>query len=97
VNRKLYKIQLSNQPHTAASIKKIQDEIAHKLKIDRKDLDYFVVKHTIENNAYNPASDHINILYKDGSTLDITKASDNLNIEALARPVKKYALAYFRI
>jgi hypothetical protein len=28
--------------------------------------------------------------------MDITEASDNLNIAALARPVKKYALAFFR-
>jgi hypothetical protein len=96
VNRKLYKIELSNKPHPKAHIKKIRQEIARRLKIGEKELEYFVVEQTITNNAYNPASDHINILFKNGKTLDITKASDNLNIDALARPVNKYALAYFR-
>lgn len=97
VNRKLYKIELSNQPHPADHVKKVEEALMKKLKIDRKDLGYFVVKQSIENNAYNPAHDHINILYKDGKTQDITEASDNLNIRALAKPVKKYALAYFRV
>ena len=97
VNRKLYKIELSAKPFAAAKIGALENEIQRKLKIDKADVKYFVVKSEITNNAYNPKHDHINILYKDGKTLDITKASDNLNIEALARPVKKYTLAYFRV
>ena len=36
----------------------------------------------------------IKILFNDGSLKDITQASDNLNISALARPVKKYYLLH---
>lgn len=97
INRKLYKIELSAQPIQAKRTKELEHHIAKKLKIDKKDVGYFVVKTSIANNAYNPKHDHINIVYKDGKTKDITKASDNLNIEALARPVTKYALAYFRV
>lgn len=97
VNRKLYRIELSNTSHPAEHVNVIKNEIMQKLNISEKDIAYFVVQQTLENNAYNPESDHINILYKNGSTQDITKASDNLNIDALARPVKKYALAYFRV
>ena len=97
VNRKLYKIELSPKPFAAARIAKLEKEIQQKLKIKKDEVKYFVVKGEIKNNAYDPAHDHINILYKDGKTLDITKASDNLNIEALANTVKKYTLAYFRV
>lgn len=97
ISRKLYKIELSVKPQSTKQIEAIKNEIIKKLKIDKKDIGYFVVQQTITNNAYNPKSDHINILYRDGKTIDITKASDNLNIEALARPVQKHALAYFRI
>lgn len=96
INRKLYKVELSHTSFPTSHVKSIEDSLVKKLKIDKKDLSYFVVKQSITNNAYNPASDHINILYKNGKILDITKASDNLNIEALARPVKKNVLAYFR-
>jgi hypothetical protein len=46
----------------------------------------------MENNAYDPRKDEIKILFNDGSLKDITQASDNLNISALAKPVKKYYL-----
>jgi HD superfamily phosphohydrolase len=97
VNRKLYKIELSPKPFSKTKVTKLENEIQKKLKISKADIKYFVVKGQIMNNAYNPQHDHINILFKDGKTLDITKASDNLNIEALARPVKKFTLAYFRV
>jgi hypothetical protein len=48
------------------------------------------------NNAYDPAQDRINLLYKDGSLRDIAEASDNLGIAALSRPVTKYYLAWPR-
>jgi hypothetical protein len=31
---------------------------------------------------------------KSGEIMDVTKASDNLNISALSNPVEKYFLAY---
>ena len=46
----------------------------------------------IENNAYNHKKDKIKILFNNGSLLDITKASDNLNITSLSKSVKKYYL-----
>jgi hypothetical protein len=31
---------------------------------------------------------------KNGTIMDVSKASDNLNISALAKPVEKYCLCY---
>ena len=44
------------------------------------------------NNAYDPRKDEIKILFNNGTLKDITLASDNLNISALSKPVKKYYL-----
>jgi hypothetical protein len=38
--------------------------------------------------------DRINILFKDGSVMDITEASDNLNVQALSMTVRKHFLCY---
>ena len=46
------------------------------------------------NKAYNEQKQNINLLLKNGSILDLSKASDNLNISALATPVEKYFLCY---
>jgi hypothetical protein len=55
-------------------------------------MQYFVFQKEMENNAYDPRKDKIKILFNDGSLKDITKASDNLNISALSKAVKKYYL-----
>jgi hypothetical protein len=57
-------------------------------------LDYFVYSDILTNKAYNQDKENINILMKTGEIIDLTKASDNLNISALAQPVEKYFLCY---
>jgi hypothetical protein len=46
----------------------------------------------MENNAYDPVKDEIKILLNDGKLTDIAQASDNFNISALSKPVKKFYL-----
>ena len=58
--------------------------------------DYFLSISSIENNMYKKEDDSIEIIYKDGSTRDIAKASDMLNISLLSRKVKKYYICYLR-
>ncbi len=46
----------------------------------------------MRNNAYNTGGKPINIKLKDGSTVDITQASDSLNISAMSEDITKYFL-----
>jgi hypothetical protein len=46
------------------------------------------------NDAYRGDKISINILFKDGTLVDIAKASDQLNIAVLEKTVKKYYLCY---
>ncbi len=62
--------------------------------LNEEEVKYFVLSDSIVNNAYDPQDDQINILMKDGSLMDLSEASDNLNILALSKPVKKYFLAF---
>ena len=45
------------------------------------------------NKAYNEQKHNINLLLKNGSILELSKASDNLNISSLSSTVTKYFLA----
>ena len=63
-----------------------------KLGFSNEEMKYFVFQRTMENNAYDTRKDKIKILYKDGGLKDITEASDNLNVQALSKPVRKYFL-----
>jgi HD superfamily phosphohydrolase len=94
VNRNLLKVKLQKEPFSEEAIKDLKKKVSADFGITLEEANYFVFTNWIENNAYNPASDKINIRYKDGSVKDITDASDNLNIQALAQPVRKYYLCY---
>lgn len=94
INRKLLKVKVAKAPFTEIEILKEKELFMEKAEMSLKEVNYFVFSDHMENNAYNPASDSINILFKDGSVLDITEASDNLNIRALTKTVRKYYLCY---
>ena len=64
--------------------------------IDEDEASYFVFTDTIKNMAYSIGDGNINLLMKDESILDITLASDNSNLESLAKTVKKYILCYLK-
>lgn len=93
INRRLYKILIQEKPFSANEIKKHQAQ-AIKTGIDKKHIDYFVFTGNIQNNAYNPKKDKINMLFKNDEIKDVAEAADLLNISALSEPVKKYFLCY---
>ncbi len=94
VNRKLFKIEISKEPFTESRIE-IEKEFARSLlDLQGDDVNYFVYTDILTNKAYNQDKQNINMLMKNGEIIDLTKASDNLNISALAKPVEKYFLCY---
>jgi len=68
--------------------------LAKKLGISFDDTRYYVYSEKLTNRAYNQGKQTINLLMKSGEIVDLSQASDNLNISALANPVEKYCLCY---
>jgi HD superfamily phosphohydrolase len=96
VERHNLRIRLRDTPWEADRIATLKQAVATRLKIDLADADRFVLTGSIVNNAYDAGYDRIELLYKDGSVRDIAEASDNLGIQAMARPVEKFYLAWPR-
>jgi HD superfamily phosphohydrolase len=94
VNRDLYKVDITNEPPDKQIIEKLTQKAVEKYGITAHEASYFVFEDTIRNNAYKPGDGNIRILMKNGLIKDITAASDNSNLEALAKTVKKYILCY---
>lgn len=92
INRKLLKVKVAKTPFTELDLLSEKESFMDKTGMSLEESNYFVFSNHMENNAYNPSYESINILYKDGSVLDITEASDNLNIQALTQTVRKYYL-----
>lgn len=96
ISRDLYKVEISNQPPVLERIDQLVDRAMERYHLDEDDASYFVFTDTIKNNAYRVGDGNINIVMKDKSVQDITTASDNSTVEALAKTVKKYILCYVK-
>jgi HD superfamily phosphohydrolase len=94
VNRQLFKIEISRDPFGPDRIQLEKEIIRNQFELEGNDVDFFVYSDILTNNAYNQNKQNINMLMKNGEVIDLTKASDNLNISALANPVEKYFLCY---
>lgn len=94
INRRLFKIEIAKTPFSHERLSIEREILLSKYKLSEKELDYFVFTDKLTNNAYNEHKEVIKLLMKDGTTVDISKASDNLNISALSKPVEKYFLCY---
>ena len=94
VHRKLFHVDITNEPIDEKKIADLTEKAVKKYNITTKQALYFVFADTIRNNAYRPGDGNIRILMKDGAIKDIAAASDNSNLEALAKTVKKYILCF---
>ena len=92
INRNLLKVKISTNKFPDEEMEKTLKFNQKALGFNNEEMKYFVFQKEMENNAYDPRKDKIKILFNDGSLKDITKASDNLNISALSKAVKKYYL-----
>jgi hypothetical protein len=94
VNRDLFKIEISKEPFTEERIQQEKNHQMSALNLTKEEVEFFVYTDVLSNKAYNQNKQNINILLKNGSIIDLSDASDNLNISALASPVEKYFLCY---
>lgn len=94
LERKLFKVNLSNEKFDAEKIAQLKKEIAHSLKISEADTSYYLLKGKISNSAYIARGQNINILTKKGEIVDVAKASDLPNITAISKIVKKHYLCW---
>jgi HD superfamily phosphohydrolase len=94
INRLLFRTILQNQPFKPEQLNLARQKVRKMLDIDEADARYFVFSDVAKNNAYDPVNDTINILYRDGTIEDITKASDQLNVDVLSKTVTKYFMCH---
>lgn len=94
INRELLKIEISNEPITKEYFEEVFKNKQKELNLTPEELDYFVFIDSVQNQAYDSSKSKINIYYKSGVIKDISEASDQLNIQALTKPVVKYFICY---
>lgn len=96
IERKVWKTEVIDTPPAADHIDRLRASLADALGINICDTHYFYDVVTIEKDMYDIGNDSITIIYKDGTKMDLSEASDLLNIELLSKKIRKYYLCYHR-
>lgn len=94
IERKLFKVEIQRQPHNNEKINLYRKRIQHVFNLSEEEAEYLVFSDSAENHAYSITDNKINILFKNGKLIDISDASDILNIEVLSKNVIKYFLCF---
>ncbi|MDC3195692.1 HD domain-containing protein [Flavobacteriaceae bacterium] len=93
VNRNLLKIEMFDEEVSNDHLSNTISKFLKISEISEKEAKYFVFNGKISNQAYNK-NQPIKIASKNGTIEDIVNASDQLNLQALSKPVNKYFLCY---
>jgi uncharacterized protein len=94
IDRKLYKVKLENQEFDAKKITNLKEEIKADQGMSDEELKYTVLEGEISNDMYKINHSEINILFKDGTLLDLTSATDQHHFSSNNQNVKKYFICY---
>ena len=96
LDRKIFKVEVHEEPILQERIDEIQQTIATKMDIPLEDAHYMMSLNTIQKDMYNVDDDNIAILYKNGEIKDISQASELLNVQLLSKKIRKYYFCYQR-
>lgn len=94
LNRKLFKIWLTTEKIPAKLVQEKKRQIQRNFKLNKEEVEYFVVNGTTLNTAYQGKDNPILVLTKKKEVLDISQASDLPSIKAFTKIVKKNYLAW---
>lgn len=93
IDRNLLRIEIQEKPFSEEYIEKRRKKLQKLVNLTDEELEYFVFSNKIKHQAYN-SDKPIKIYTKKGKLKDIAKASDQLNLKALTKPVVKHYLCY---
>lgn len=94
INRNLPRVLISDQPFDDKTIEQISSNIKKIYSIASDEIEYFLFKGEISNNAFSSSEDMIKILLNNNETKDISEISDILNVRYLQKAEKKYFLCF---
>ncbi len=94
VQRKLLKVRFGDHKFSDLEINETVSSTAKLLGLSHQDAEQFVIYGKVENRAFKPTSEHIDILHKDGTVHHIGQDADLLNISVLSEPVIKHFMCF---
>ena len=96
INRNIFKVEMSDEPVSDAYKQEKLEALAQQYSISLEDANYLIANIEVGKDMYSLDDDQIEIRFNDGSTRDITEASDMLNTSLAAKKVRKHYFCYQR-
>ena len=96
INRKLFKVEVSDTPFDEEKIASLRKTLSENLHVSFEDTEYFYSTDSINKHTYDMEGDNINILMKDATICEICDTSDMLNAALHSKQPPKHLLAYQR-
>ena len=97
INRNLLKIELSEDKIDKTKYLDLKEKYSKTYQISDKEVEYFVFKGKIKNEAYSKSSEPIRILKKDKTVETVVEASDQMHLKALSKTVTKFFICYPKV
>jgi len=95
VNRRLFRIEVQNEPFANDYIELLLQKSAERFCISKEQASYLVSTGVLSNNAYNNANTGESILVmKKNQPVDFTEASDLENLFGMSKVVEKYFICF---
>ena len=98
IGRNIFKVEVIEDPNPQAECERqVVCDIASRYGVSEEDtVKYLTSSLMVGRDMYTTEEDKIEILMKDGTTKDISEVSDMLNIDTLAKKVRKKFICYQR-
>lgn len=97
INRKIFKVQVSNSPFTEEELYEKQKEISEKLSISLQEASYLIGTSKVGKKIYDLNAEKIKILTKEKNILELSEVSKLFNTTINSQKNSKYYLYYQRI
>lgn len=97
VNRHIFKVEIANTPFNEEYLQSNAQRLCQALQLSTQEVAFLVSYKKVTNNLYREDDNAIDILYSDGTTKNISEASDMFNLDVLSKPIHKYYYCHFRI
>jgi hypothetical protein len=97
INRNIFKIEISDQPVSEErKLEKLQ-ELSQHFGIPIDDANYLISSIEVGKDMYSLDDDQIEIRFNDGTTHNLTEASDMLDPSLASKKVRKHYFCYQRV
>ena len=96
INRNIFKIEISDQPVSDERKQEKLQELSQRYGISLADANYLIANIEVGKDMYSLDDDQIEIRFNDGSTHNLTEASDMLSPSLASKKVRKHYFCYQR-